>query len=57
MNESLLVILLAMIVPAVAVIGIVLLERKKIPVEEASAEIVLDVRLSPDVPVRLRRHS
>jgi hypothetical protein len=44
MNEKLVVIAIALIVPAVAVIGIVILERKSIPAEgPMRAEIVLTI--------------
>jgi hypothetical protein len=43
MNQNLVVIAVAMIVPAVAVIWVIILERNYIPEELVAAEIVLTI--------------
>ncbi len=51
MNETLITIVVAMIVPAVAFIGVVILERRNLPSEGPIAEIVLVIPELPELPM------
>jgi hypothetical protein len=51
MNETFICIVAAMIVPAVTVIGVVILEQRRIPAEGPIAKIVLVIPHLPDLPV------
>jgi hypothetical protein len=59
MNQNLVAVAVAMMVPAVAVIYVVILERKYVPEEPITAEIVLMIpalsKLPPPVVKRRRR--
>jgi hypothetical protein len=59
MNQNLVAVAVAMVIPAVAVIYVVILERKYVPEEPITAEIVLMIpalsKLPPPVVKRRRR--
>jgi hypothetical protein len=60
MNQTLVSVTVAMIVPAVAVIYVVILERRQVPEEPITPEIVLMIPTLTKLPVpivtRRRRH-
>lgn len=55
MNQALVSIAVAMIVPAVAVIYVVVLERKSVPEEPITPEIVITTPIETPVAVVTRR--
>ena len=51
MNETFICIVVAMIVPAVTLIGVVILERRNARAEDPIAQILLVIPLVPDLPL------
>jgi hypothetical protein len=51
MNETFICIVVAMIVPAITVIGVVILERRNVPAKEPIAKIVLVIPLLSELPL------
>jgi hypothetical protein len=51
MNETFISIVVAMIVPAVTVVGVVILERRSVPAEGQTAKIVLVIPLLSELPL------